>query len=89
MNLHLINTFNPKSDITILEYKLIPGLTAHEKRIGKLTSNGEFLFIIKKDSYFIFKYTMNGIDEFKKIQIKVKKDEKILEKFKNTPITKS
>jgi hypothetical protein len=45
--------------------------------------------VIKKDSDFIFKYTINGIDELKKIQIKVKKDEKILKKIKNTPITKS
>ena len=73
----------------ILEYKLIPDLIAYEKRIGKLSSNGKFSFVIKKDSDFIFKYTINGVDELKKIQIKVKKDEKILKKIKNTPITKS
>ena len=73
----------------ILEYKLIPDLIAYEKRIGKLSSNGKFSFVIKKDSDFIFKYTINGIDELKKIQIKVKKDEKILKKIKNTPINKS
>lgn len=68
----------------ILEYKLMPELTAYEKRIGELKSNGEYLFVIKKNSNFSFKYSINGIDEFKKIQIKVKKDEAILKKIKNT-----
>ena len=68
----------------IIEYKLMPELTVYEKRIGKLTSNGEYLFVIKKDSNFSFKYSMNGNYEFKKIQIKVKKDEVILKKIKHT-----
>lgn len=70
----------------ILEYKFRPELTVYEKRIGKLTSNGEFSFVIKKDSNFTFRYTMNGIEEFKKIQINVEKDENILKKLKNTLI---
>lgn len=72
----------------ILKYKFMPDINVFEKRMGKLKPNQEYSFVIKKHTNFIFNYSNNGIEEIKKIQIRVQKDEIILNKLKNTPLPK-